>query len=1278
MQTTRDVFSTVRSEGSLLPPDLLRRIAAGDEGLGGLAPADYHLVGEKLNEAVNRSWGRVLAAWSAFREAAAKLPSSDPGTSVTRERWLLPLFSELGYGRLQASRAVELEGQSYAISHTWQLIPIHLVGFRVDLDKRTAGVAGASRVSPHGLVQDFLNRSPEHLWGILSNGNRLRVLRDSASLVRQAYVEFDLESMMEGQVYSDFVLLWLVCHQSRVEGEQPAQTWLERWSQLASEQGTRALERLRAGVQQAIEQLGQGFLRERRNEVLREALRSGELTPQDYYRQLLRLVYRLLFLLVAEDRDLLFRPGTPEATRALYRNYYSMARLRRLAEKRRGSAHVDLWRGLLLVWSKLTTPEGCAELGLPPFSGFLWAADTVRHLVGSDLPNADLLEALRDLAFTLENDVRRPVDFRNMGPEELGSVYEALLELHPELNAQTGAFRLKVTGEERHATGSHYTPRRILQRVLDFALTPQIDRCLKAPDPAAALLNLRVLDPACGSGHFLIAAAHRIARAHASVRTGEIEPAPEQLKASLREVIARCLYGVDYNPMAVELCKIALWLEALEPGRPLSFLDHHIRVGNSLIGVPLGTTVARNRAEVLARRDELGREIETVRGLALDLSDIERAKEATTRLRALEKDFRDCVYDSWADAIPDAAFRPVDDDDRSFASRIASANKKARAAGQYALGAVTVSIPEELVAEFAALGSGAEQDVAEVTIRAAKFDQATRHLEYQHAKELADAWSAAWFWPLRRDGPPPPTQSVFLTLQARSGALDAEVAAQVHTEAERRRFFHYEIAFPEVFTTSRGGFDLVLGNPPYLGGTKISGAYGARVLKFFKANHPAETRGREDLAAYFLRRGFDLLRPDGDICFITTNSIGQGDTRAAGLDPIVRAWGGSIANAVSSEPWEGDAAVFVSIIHVRRGAWHGARSLDGAEVTSIAPDLSAGAANQDPAPLKENDAVASEGSSVYGDGFFLTSAQRDSFVSEDDRNADVIFPAVGAREAMGDLSTGFDRWVINFGEMPIEEARTYRAPFERLEALVMPERAEQKRESLKKYWWMYNEPRTAFYRRLAAQGLQRVIVIPKVSKSMMPVFLPAGMVYTDALNVIASDDDAYFGLLCSAFHWHWAAKWCTTMKSDPRYTVGRCFRTFPGTSRTEELADAGRRIDQLRHASMRQRGIGLTDLYNLLNDQARQDADVVELRNVHASLDCAAARAYGWADLISILSHGHHLTERFGVRWTVAPEAQREIVARLLTLNLQRWDSQRADGEESARPDLRVEEASVA
>ena len=566
----RTAFTTVRTEGGILPADLLMKIVQRDSTIGGVSEDSYHVTGEKLNEAISRSWNRLLGVWKGFEEAAAKLPGGDFGTSITREKWLLPLFEELHYGRLKA-RTFEIDGTTVPISHGWENVPIHLVGLRISIDKRTPGAAGAAKKSPHSLLQEYLNRSTEHLWGVVSNGETLRLLRDNVALTRQAYVEFDLKAMMDGEVYSDFALLWMLCHQSRLDAAKPEDFWLERWSKVARDVGVRALDQLRDGVSKAIEALGGGFLGHRDNGLLRDKLAAGDLDKQEYYRQLLRTVYRLLFLFVAEDRELLL-VGSPEAQQR-YRTYYSTQRFRQLAASRRGTRHSDLYEQLRFVFGCLGRDEGCEALALKPLGSFLWSGDATAALNGCSLSNADLLTAIRSLSVLKDGRATRVVDFRNLRSEELGSVYEALLEMHPEVHVESGTFELKTAaGNERKTTGSYYTAESLVQLLLDSALDPVLAEAAAKPDPEEAILELKVCDPACGSGHFLIAAAHRIAKKLACVRTGDEEANPEAVRKALRDVIGHCVHGVDINPMAVELCKVSLWMEALEPGKPLSLV----------------------------------------------------------------------------------------------------------------------------------------------------------------------------------------------------------------------------------------------------------------------------------------------------------------------------------------------------------------------------------------------------------------------------------------------------------------------------------------------------------------------------------------------------------------------------------------------------------------------------------------------------------------------------------------------------------------------------------
>src|ERR1041384_689159 len=770
----KTIFTTIRTEGSILPADLLQRVEKGDSQLGGLSSDDYHLSGnEKLNEAISRSWNRLLGAWTHFKGALEKSPTNDPATTLTRDRWLLPLFQELGYGRLMVARAIELEGKSYPISHGWQHAPIHLVGAGVDIDTRTAGVAGAARVSPHSLVQEFLNRSGEHLWGFVSNGKQLRVLRDNVSLTRQAFVQFDLEAMMTGEVYSDFALLWLLCHQSRVEADKPTDCWLEHWSRAAQDQGTRALDQLRNGVEAAIEALGTGFLLQSANKSLLQSLRSGQLTAQDYYRQVLRLVYRLLFLFVAEDRELLLLPDANTPARERYTRFYSLSRLRHLAERRVGTRHTDLFQVLRLIMDKLGD-EGCTELGLPALGSFLFSKKALTDLEHCEISNSDLLNAIRALAFMIDRQGRRLVDYRNLRSEELGSVYEALLELHPVLNSDAGTFELEtVSGSERKTTGSYYTPESLVQCLLDSALDPVLDEAAKKAEPDEAILKLKICDPACGSGHFLIAAAHRIAKRLAAIRTGDAEASPEALRKALRDVIGHCVYGVDVNPMAVELCKVSLWMEALEPGKPLSFLDQRIQVGNSL----LGATPALLRA-----------------------------------------------------GIPDDAFKPIEGDDKAVCSKYKKLNKEERL-GFRRLFKEDMAPWErlgDLATELAQLDEIPDTDIEAIRRREERYEQYVRSGTYLFSRLWADAWCAAFVWNKTTAFDYPITEEEFRKIERNPHGVSRWMRDEIKRLARQYQFFHWYLAFPDVFHVVKkggepqnkqagwnGGFDVVLGNPPW-------------------------------------------------------------------------------------------------------------------------------------------------------------------------------------------------------------------------------------------------------------------------------------------------------------------------------------------------------------------------------------------------------------------------------------------------------------------------------
>lgn len=766
-------FTTIRTEGGILPVDLLASVATLDRGIPGLSTNDYHLLkGESLGNLITESWNRLTAAWKYFSTQFALLSDVDQGTTLTRERWLLPLFNELQFGRLQTAKAIDVDGVSYPISHGWGHVPIHLVSARTPLDRRSPGVKGAAGASPNSMTQEVLNRSSDHLWALVSNGLVLRVLRDNASLTRQAFVEFDLETMFADGVYDDFVVLWLVCHQSRVEGDDPSQCWLERWTAVAADVGTRAREDLRSGVETAIEALGAGFVAHSANDRLKERLRSGDLTTRDYYRQLLRLIYRLLFLLVAEDRHLLHAPGASDVEQRRYARFYSLSRIRTLASRRRGGPHPDLWDSLVVVFRGLSHPDGIPELGLPGLGSFLWSASACPDIDQADIANQHLLAAVRSLGFIEDRaeKVLRPIDYRGLGTEELGAVYESLLEQHPAVNADAGTFVLNsVLGNERKTSGSYYTPTALTSALLEMSLDPVLDEAERHGDAEERLLNLKVIDPACGSGHFLTAAAQRIAARLATVRTGETSPGPTAVQHALRDVISRCVYGIDRNDMAVELCKVSLWLESVEPGKPLSFLDHHIVCGDALLGA-------------------------TPSMLARDL--------------------------------PDEAFDPVEGDDKSVASARRTKNRQQRAARyeiQLTLEDATTTQhgPAADVQQLSHLPDDTPEQIAR---KVRIWENYQESPELQAARRHADAWCAAFLAPKRAEVPEILASTVKWYTQDPQSIAPA-TAELIRDLSNHYQLLHLHLAFPDVFKTPKdggrseagwtGGFDLVLGNPPW-------------------------------------------------------------------------------------------------------------------------------------------------------------------------------------------------------------------------------------------------------------------------------------------------------------------------------------------------------------------------------------------------------------------------------------------------------------------------------
>jgi hypothetical protein len=772
-------YVAIRSEGGLIPYDLLDKIA--NEDAAGQKPGDFGLPkGRRLTDEIGRVWSDAQSLWDIFSRRRESLSEKDQyGTTLTRERWILPLLSDsemLGFDLHPQPTAAIVNNSSYAISHRAgdgdNAIPVHVEGFKIDLDRR---LHTKLRTSPQAMLQDFLNNSEHVLWGIVTNGLSFRILRDSSRTAKPTYLEFDLESILEGNRFNEFSLFYRLCHRSRFPraGEDPSECLLERYYQESIEQGLRVRDKLREGVEETLKIFGSAFLQHPANTVLRERITTGKLSAVQYHRQLLLLVYRLLFLMVAEERGLIVSVGeSAEQNQKIYDQWYSISRLRdRAAHIIEASPFGDLWIGLQQTFYLFEYGIDTNALGIPPLNGDLFHQTyAIPDLAGTELHNHELLRAIRHLSLFKDGNLQQRVNYSALDVEELGSVYESLLDYQPVVEPTDNGLEFQLrTGMERKSTGSYYTRPELVHELVESALVPVMEERIEQAEKAStgknlveerdakikAILSMTVCDPACGSGHFLLAAARRLGKELARIRTGEDEPKPGEFHLAVRDVISHCIYGVDLNPLAVDLCKVALWLEGHWAGKPLSFLDHRIRCGNSLIGV-------------------------------LDPKVLE-------------------------DGIPDDAFTAVTGDDKKVAAFFKKRNKKDRTSRGL------VFEPEEHANEYAAsnreLRELTENTAADVRKKADMYSSWRAGMQHSHDEAVADLWTAQFFLPLNST-----TDTAICTtrdflefaVDKRKKPLPVAAAQEL---AQRARFFHWHLEFPEVIRT--GGFDVVLGNPPW-------------------------------------------------------------------------------------------------------------------------------------------------------------------------------------------------------------------------------------------------------------------------------------------------------------------------------------------------------------------------------------------------------------------------------------------------------------------------------
>lgn len=1187
----------------------------------------------------------------------------------------------------------------------WQLL-VRVLEPGEDID-RVVRAGGRLEASAHGRMERLL-RSTGVAAGLIVSGHALRLV-SAPHGESSGWLDFLVADMVQTAGRPISTALRLLLGQERLLALPRAQrlaALLEDSRKFQNE----VSERLANQVLDALYELLRGFQsahdasranRTDGNELLRRPLTEH---PDEVYRALLTVILRLVFLLYAEERDMLPKDET-------FLRFYSLAGL---YDRLREDASIfpdtmdqrfGAWAQLLVLFRMLHDGAEAGELRLPKRHGVLFDPDRFPFLEGRTgrgprqsheriapplVPDGTVYRALEKL---LVLDGER-LSYRALDVEQIGSVYETMMgfrletatgrsvaikapkkhgaptavdldeligvpaskrekwlrdrterkltdkvkravkdaahleDLHaalqpvidqgatPDLVAP-GAMLLQPS-DERRRSGSHYTPRALTEPIVRTTLEPILARLRGAdesnkgeseanrPPRPADLLELKVCDPAMGSGAFLVEACRQLGDAlveswHAWGELPEIPPDEDEVGFARRLIAQRCLYGVDRNPVAVDLAKVSLWLVTLAKDHALTFVDHALRHGDSLVGL------SRLQIEVFHW-------------------DTSQIWESPARAKMREQ-----------------------------LIRVADLRKRIREAGE-----------DTSDGERRGYWHETQSELAEVRL-------------------FGDLVLAAFF-----DGAKPKERAA-IREKFRKAVTRAEASSYVGWLEERRHAdpplapFHWEIEFPEVFERENAGFDVLVGNPPFAGKNSVAAANAAGYPDWLKEMHPG-SHGNSDVVAHFFRRVFDLLRQDGTLGMIATNTIGQGDTRSTGLRWICE-HGGTIYHASKRVKWPGPAAVVVSVLHVQKGNFAGPKRLDNREVETITAFLFHRGGNDDPAPLAANARKSFVGSYVLGMGFtfddtdargIATSlAEMRRLIETGPRNQEVIFPYIGGEEVNTSPTHAHHRYVINFGERSEAECRE-RWPelMAIIEEKVQPERMKLRNtpdgKRLKATWWQFGRTRPELQAAIA--GLERVLAVARVGQQASFTFLPAGTVFSEQLIVFPLTTHAAFCALQSRPHEIWARFFGSSMKDDLRYTPSDCFDTFPFPQDWEAhpaLEAAGRACHQFRARLMIQNDEGLTRTYNRFHDPDERDPEIEQLRKLHAAMDRAVLDAYGWTDLtpnceflldyeIDEETWSPRRKKPWRYRWPA--EAHDEVLARLLELNAKRARAEARSG----------------
>jgi hypothetical protein len=844
-------------------------------------------------------------------------------------------------------------------------------------------------------------------------------------------------------------------------------------------------------------------------------------------------------------------------------------------------------------------------------------------------------------------------------------------------------------GTDRRSSGTHYTPRSLTEEVVKTTLDPLVyvgvsegvEPSVETLRPPVEILSLKVCDPACGSGAFLVQACRYLservvegwARAEAQSTTDgplvvpEAIPAgaghseqllptdPEERLALARRLVAeRCLYGVDVNPMAVEMAKLSLWLVTLHKHRPFTFLDHAIKCGDSLLG--LHDPAQLERFHLVPSRAQA----RVVDYLLTEVRSL--LAHARSQRKALER------------------FTALDVRDGELKTRL---HREAEAS------LVRVRVLADLIvgAALSTAGSSAERSGALLDVRLEELllQAGAALAPHEEPRLAAEQREDSVLWPLRE------TAERILSAAGASGP---------------RRPFHWLVEFPEVFSSANGGFDAWVGNPPFAGGQKITGLFGTDYRDYLVLHLADGRRGSADLCAYFFLRAAQVVRPAGAFGLLAVNTIAEGDTRQVGLEAMLRQ-GVTLFAARPNFEWPGAAAVVASAVHGVRGEWGGEQRLSGIVVPTISAFLTA----QDewsPKPLQANAGKSFQGSNVLGIGFTMTPDEAQAHIARNPRNAEVLFPYLNGEDLNSSPRQLASRWVISFWDWPLERAvadatwaaadelqherwlREGRVPpdypgrvaadfpelLDVVRRLVKPERdrlsGNPSAEGRKRKWWLFGRDAKALYHaigrgqqfarhpevHMAANTLSDVIVFAQTSKTKYPLLVSNDIVFDQKLVVIATDDAAQLALLSSSLHYAWAHVNGSRMKTDAVYTPSDVYETFPFPQVVEDslLESLGRNLHEFRLSVLESRTCGLTQLYKLVHSPLCADVDIERVRRIHREIDLEVARAYGWSDVH--LDHGFHVAgyvvDADKLRYTFSESARVEVMRRLATLNRER------------------------